>query len=229
MDYRKFVVLTRSRTGSNLVIDMLKSHPSVHAKGEILGRLAGRSCEEVLAGVFHDYPPEVRAVGFKLFYYHPLDDRSGDVWKRLRALDDLHVVHLKRRNILRTLLSRKIAGRTGEWHQRDAAGRRSDVDGKRVTFTAEELTAGFEQTRGWETKYAAMFEDRPVLELWYEELIEDPAREFARMTGFLGVEPLSPSTRLERQNPEPLRTLIRNYDELKESFRGSHWETFFPE
>ena len=99
--YRRFIVLSRSRTGSNLLISLLNSHPHIYTEREIFGKLSGRNY--------------VKAKGFKIFYYHPLDDDSCSIWDELQSLDDLYVIHLKRRNILRTLLSRKTAGIQDVW------------------------------------------------------------------------------------------------------------------
>ena len=117
--YRRFIVLSRSRTGSNLLISLLNSNPYIHAKGEIFSKLSGRNYKEVLAKAFSKQPYYVKASGFKIFYYHPSDDISCGIWDDLQSLDDLHVIHLKRRNILRTLLSRKIAGLNDVWIKAD--------------------------------------------------------------------------------------------------------------
>mgnify|MGYP006437466411 CR=1 FL=1 len=38
-NFTKFIVLSRSRTGSNLLISMLNSHPNISAEGEKFSRL----------------------------------------------------------------------------------------------------------------------------------------------------------------------------------------------
>ena len=41
-DYVPFIVLTRSRTGSNLLVSFLNGHPDIFCEGEIFARMAGR-------------------------------------------------------------------------------------------------------------------------------------------------------------------------------------------
>jgi LPS sulfotransferase NodH len=225
-NYKKFIVLTRSRTGSNMVINMLNSHPAVYADGEVFSSLNGKTVDDVLAGEFGKYLPYIKAVGFKIFYYHPQDDDSGLVWDRLDAMEDLRVIHLKRRNILRTLLSRKIAGATKVWGiTKDAE--RGAIDERRVQFTEGELREGFEQTRDWEREFAQRFESKPSITLYYEDLLADRRKEFKRLTGLLGVKASEPKTLLVRQNPEKLHDLILNYDELKAAFAETEWTAFF--
>jgi LPS sulfotransferase NodH len=222
--YRPFVLLARSRTGSNLLLSQLESHPQVRAEGELFQRLRGRRWESILAGVHGRQPPEVRAAGFKLFYYHPLDALDDALWRSLAQRRDLHVLHLRRRNTLRVLVSRKIAERSDVW---SSAGDPSAPASKAVSFTPEELEAGFRETEAWEQGGAERFRDHPVLDLWYEDLVAEPRATFDAVTDFLGVERRAPSTRLVRQNPEPLHELITNFEALERHFRGTRWGAFF--
>src|SRR3546814_8552873 len=47
--FTKFIVLSRSRTGSNMLVSLLDSHPRVAAEGEIVARLDGRDARKRLA------------------------------------------------------------------------------------------------------------------------------------------------------------------------------------
>ena len=51
-DYKPFIILSRSRTGSNLLVSLLNSHPQIFCEGEIFGRLGVRSVDSVLARAF---------------------------------------------------------------------------------------------------------------------------------------------------------------------------------
>ncbi len=71
-DFQRFIVLSRSRTGSNMLLSFLNSHPNIHAEGEVFNRLNGQNYQEILSRVFADQPPRILAKGFKIFYYHPM-------------------------------------------------------------------------------------------------------------------------------------------------------------
>jgi LPS sulfotransferase NodH len=227
-NYTRFIVLTRSRTGSNMLISCLNSHPAIHAESEIFARLNGRSNEEILDSVFCRQGRSIKAVGFKIFYYHPLDDEQKQIWQTLRIMEGLHVIHLKRRNILRTLVSRKIAGRRDVWSSLDEEGTGGAAD-KQVEFTPAELLEGFNQTRCWETSYDSLFSGTSKLNVFYEDLVKGLNEQYRKVTDFLQLAFHPPRTRFERQNPEPLRALIRNYDELQHEFRQTEWSDFFDE
>lgn len=224
-DFTKFIVLSRSRTGSNMLMSLLNSHPEIIAEHEILARLNRRDPRDIVAGAYAKQPYYVKAKGFKVFYYHPLDGNSAALMDDLAGDEDIRVIHLKRRNILRTLLSRKIAGMKNVWAATSTA--RLDVGGKAVSFTVDELTEGFRRTRAWEVAADRRFAAHALLPVYYEDLVRDPDGSLAAVLDFLGLPHSALATDMRKQNPESLADLVTNYAELKAAFAGSEWEAFF--
>lgn len=227
-DFVPFIVLTRSRTGSNLLLSFLNAHRNVYAESEIFARLDGVDPLARLKRAFGRQPRSVKAKGFKIFYYHPLDIRAPTLWSTLEKSESLRVIHLTRENILRTLLSRKIAEAQDVWTGTayDGAG---DVRSKSVRFTRQELEEGFSRTRAWEHAAVERFGDHPFLSVTYENLVRDMSAAFARVLAFLDIPYIEPTTKLQKQNPEKLRDLIANYDEMKDAFAATQWQSFFDE
>jgi LPS sulfotransferase NodH len=224
--YRKFVVVTRARTGSNLLISLLNSHPQVDARGEMFREMKGQSVESRLDRVFRRRPRRIEAVGFKIFYYHPLDDHHSQVWDRLCSMDDLYVLHLKRRNVLRTITSRKLAGSTDIWLDKGRGG--STKEKPAVRFSAKDLEEAFEQNEAWEAACDERFRNHEMMQIYYEDLVN--GRDvLERTANFLGVRPYAMSSALRQQNPEQLAALISNFDELRLHFQASRWAPFFDE
>lgn len=228
LDFKRFIVLSRSRTGSSMLISFLNSHPNLRAEGEIFSKLNGQNYKDVLAKAFSKQPYYIAAKGFKIFYYHPLDDESNVLWKDLMILDNLCVIHLKRRNIFRTLISRKLAGIQDVWRVPSSESLNA-ANNNAVTFTPEELEEGFKQTREWEKQGDEMFRKNSMASVYYEDLVNDPEGAFLKITDLLSVHYLHPRTNLRKQNPERLRDLVINYDELKSAFSGTEWQPFFEE
>ncbi len=168
----------------------------------------------------------MKAVGFKIFYYHPLNEESNDIWNELMEMEDLYVIHIKRRNILRTLLSRKIAEKEDVWLITDTKQRRK-IEERRAHFTENELREGFEQTREWEKSYECIFELKSMIEVFYEDLVSRPEEEFKKILSLLDLQFSSPETNSKKQNPEKLSQLITNYAALKETFANTEWSSFF--
>ncbi len=227
-DYTRFIVLSRARTGSNLLISLLDSHPGIDAQGEIVKRLAGREADAVISRIFGEQPFFTKATGFKIFYYHPLDDDSGRIWERLELDRDLAVIHLRRRNVLRAVVSRAIAEQRNVWL--DLADAPSVGAGaKSVAISRTELEATFRQTRAWEADGDLRFANHRVLPVYYEDLVADTDATFSTVTDFLGVRFKRPWSGMQRQNPEPLRELLVGYDELRAGFQGTEWAKYFDE
>lgn len=223
--YRRFIVLTRSRTGSNMLISLINSHPQLRADREIFSKLNGKDYKSVLASAYSKQPHFIKAKGFKIFYCHPQDNSECGIWDDLRAMDDLYVIHLKRQNILRTLLSRKIAGINDVWATESAQP--SAKEAISVSFTVQELIDGFTQTRAWEAEGEMNFRNHRVLSITYEDLINNRSNTFHEVTDFLGAEFIQPKTGLKKQNVGTLRESIENYDELKCTFASTEWANFF--
>lgn len=225
-DFTRFIILSRSRTGSNLLASLLNSHPNVVVDGEILGRLDGRDPRRVLGGVFGRQGRMVQARGFKIFYYHPVDGSGEPIWEMLTADPELRVLHLKRKNLLRVLVSRKIAEARGLWSSEHGRSERSR-EAKGVFVRADEIRRVFDQTREWERWGDARFAQHSIHNLYYEDLGRDPDATLEPVLEWFDLPPAQLSTDFRRQNPEPLGRLIVNFDELRTQFRGDPLQEYF--
>ena len=240
-DYARFICVGYARTGSTLLMRSLNNHSRIVGYGEIVkntdrypahyhefensAALFERDPVTFLRTmVFRKYPPGVAAVGFKIFYHHaPRDAAWGQgVWDYLLAQPDLRVLHLKRRNVLKTLLSEKQAGETEEWIK--YSGTDAPV---RLDCAAAE--AFFKQMAAWEAEYDTLLAAHPKHEVVYEQLTRDLPGELQRIQSFLGVphEAVSPGT--EKRPGRTLAAQIENYAELKNYFRDTPWAAYFTE
>jgi LPS sulfotransferase NodH len=173
--------------------------------------------------LFGRYPSAIRAVGFKLFYYHARDGHKASIWSYLRGRTDLKVVHLKRRNLLRTHLSRQRAALTDQWVNTSG----QPDSGVVVRLDYEECLRDFLQTRAWEEQCDQDFADHPMFQVEYESLVGDYPAETRSLQEFLGLEPRAVSPSTFQQTRQPLSAVIANYAELREKFAGTQWAEFF--
>lgn len=98
---------------------------------------------------------------------------------------------------------------------------------KQVSFSVEELTQDFAQTRGWEVSYERLFHDKTMISLYYEDLVASPEIELKKVTDLLGVRFTNLKAQHRKQNSESLPALVTNYGELKQAFQLSQWASFF--
>lgn len=181
--------------------------------------------------VWHDgYADRIGAIGFKVLSYQwkhdgPFPSLRDQLRRRLPGL---RVVVLTRRNLLRQYLSHVMAHRIKQWHIADVTQRRPRP---RAQFTAQELLHVFEHCRLVEEELSEMAASaESSLQLTYEELVCDMPSHWRRLQGFVDVpdEPLS-DLRLAKLENRTLREAIVNYDELKDEFRTTAYESCFDE
>jgi LPS sulfotransferase NodH len=244
-DYVCFIVLGRSRVGSSFLRGLLNSHQRIYTYGELfrdyqfigwgfpdypqlkstLSLIQNDPIAFLEKKVFKKYPKNISAVGFKLFYYHAQNDGRHIIWAYLQGNKDLSIIHIKRRNILKTHLSRKKAVASGEWA--NVTGMTKDH--APISLNYEECLADFVRTRKWEKQYDRFFRDHRKHDVFYEDLAEDYEGEMKYLQRFLGVEYELIRPLTYKQSAQTLSQAISNYFELKEKFKGSPWECFFEE
>jgi LPS sulfotransferase NodH len=242
-DYTRFIILGRYRSGSNYLRGLMNSHSQIVVLGELFQNektigwaYPGYRQSRHVLNLFHDqpvkflqtrvfrrFPREVQAVGFKIFYYHAQTDNWKPVWTYLIENETIKVIHIKRKNILKTHLSRKLAALTDTWV--DTSGSKDSI--RQVSLDYEECLQDFVRTREWEETHDQTFAKHPLVQVCYEDLARDYGSELNRIQEFLGVriETLKPET--FKQSNRPISDSISNYYALKQEFIGSPWELFF--
>lgn len=225
--YTRFIILSRSRTGSNLLNSTLGSHPNVRVKGEYFGRLRGQTIEARRDQVFGIQPRWIKAAGCKVFYYHPHHEDPKPLFDMLKADRELKVIHLKRLDTLRSVLSWMIAqaSQTYVAHSDNAL---VAADRKRMPVDPQEMIERINRTLGQEQWGDDFFSGHDLLQVTYEGLTGDLGKEYGRVLGFLGLPTHQPTTTLRRQNPEPLEQLVVNYDEVVGALRTAGLEHMVP-
>lgn len=223
-DFCHFMVLGHARTGSTLLMRLLASHPGVYVEEETFQKVGRKPIRLILGRIYSSKPRNIKAAGFKILYTQPLDRKDSKVWDLLTEDSKIHVIHLKRRNVLRIVASRKIALKTGEWTRK--TGSANDRK-KLVRIEKEELIKKIEEVSNWEREHAERFKDHPVLDVYYEDLANDRENTMQTVLKFLKLEDAPLATTLRKQNPEHLSKLIENYEELKEEFKGTPYAPWF--
>ncbi len=244
-DYTRFIVLGRSRTGSNYLRSLLNSHPGIQVLGEVFRNsdslewgldgypdprrvLAEYQADPVAfldRHIFRSLPQQIQAFGFKIFYYHAQGEPLKRIWSRLRDDAELRVLHVKRNNILRTHLSRARAARSNRWVQLSQSG----IEEAPIRLEYAECRQDFERTRLWETEFERFFAGHPILPVAYEDLALDYRQAVSRIEAFLRVEACALVPQTFKQSREPLAAAISNYADLKRQFADTPWAGFFEE
>ena len=246
-DYRRFVIVGIARTGSTLLLSLLNAHRQVLAFGELfrgdgligwdvppflsyqnqrLLRLSENAPSEFLEHeVFRRWPREIRAVGYKLFYYHARSGPQSEVWDLIRKDPKIEIIHLRRRNILAQYLSLNLAHATNIW----ATSRSPSASPPPIHLEPEACVQHFRAVRAYEDECDAFFADLDIEHVSYEELVSDRGAVMARIWAKLGVPNMAVQERTVRQRTQPLSEAIANYYELRTALANTEWASFFAE
>jgi len=133
--YVRFVILSAARTGSNMLATLLHDHPEIICFRELFNHRAsqidfgvegydpGDEADRHLRDtdfsafleqrIFREHGPRIQTVGFKMPYEHFMFFPGMEGW--IAGHREIHIVHLRRRNLLRQFASVKVAQATGVW------------------------------------------------------------------------------------------------------------------
>lgn len=235
---RKFVIVSHSRSGSNLLVRSLNAHPDVCCAGEILKRefhdsvsefgrrmhasdtvvdelLSQHECDAVafMDGFFRLAAAQgAGAAGFKLFYYHAREPARKVVWERLYESEDIDFLHLYRGNLLDSFLSRALAIKSGSWTSK------GDVDfdyRERVVVDINAFRAFCEDIHGYRAEIAERLPKERVREIEYRTLTEAYPETMYELQRDLDVTPIDIKQPMSRQRKRDRWAYIENAEEVR--------------
>jgi LPS sulfotransferase NodH len=213
---RRFVIYCPPRTGSDLLVHLLDTHPRVRCEGEILtppvrhpfSWFDGRAAATGLRGR--------SAWGFKLITHHLRwhADQYGDGPEFLERLvdDGFRIICLRRRSWLLQALSLVHATRTKYHFTVD-----DDVRFEPMTVDPVQLLYFLYDIEEQDETTVATLGDLPRVELWYEDDLLTTDRQQAtldRLTDELGVERIPATSRVVAVAPPTIEDRVANLDEV---------------
>jgi len=224
-NYGKFVVIARARTGSNLLLSLLNNHPQIRALGEKFSRLGNKNTKLIFNEIFPK--KSTKTIGFKLFYYHPIDSEDKSIWEILKNDTNFKIIHLQRKNVLRTHISELIARKLDLWTDRG----RSEIGlvKKKININVDEFYRVLEKNEKHIEKVKNQFQQHKMIDVFYEDLVDNRSKTMERVFDFLNVSNYDSKTDLLKQNPEKMNDLIMNHEELVEKLINSKYSFMLEE
>ena len=220
----RLCILTNGRTGSELLVELLDSHPQMRCESEIL-RDPQRDALRFVRGRVHSaWRHGSKAYGFKFIVGHAASlgwrkDLSGFL-TALRE-DGFVFVRLRRRNLLRQALSNMRARQALEWHTRTESDRgATHVDPVHLIYTMRNLEVLHDYLE------TALPPDTPLIDLVYEDDLQDEDRRektLATLFTAVGLEPVPPTSTLRKQTPTALAAIVENLDEVAAALRTTRY------
>lgn len=157
------------------------------------------------------------------YTWDDLDKRFRTTWEFLRADRPLAVIHLKRQNLLHTLISHKRALMTSQWWSLKSSPQAVLT----MHLDPEECCRYFDKLDNFAAEADAAFACHSKIEATYEDLTENQPETLERIFTFLKVSHEPVTTRMRKQNLASPWETVGNYKQLKSHFRNTKWAVFF--
>lgn len=221
---QRFIVLSQPRSGTHFLRGMLNSHPNIWCAGELLN--PAHSCGNLAAACYLAYERKlpfrnrVMSRGFVIHVGHFLHGYRPEILDWLREDGAIRIVRLERRNVLRMVVSREVAERTGCWVA--AAGTPLPPPAA-IRIEPHRILRKIRTRLNERAAIDNANLPNQSLTVNYEEL---SAANSQRLLEFLGVshQPLLPCTK--RTGGQPLRNLLENYDAIRTCLIGTPFAKF---
>ncbi len=211
----RLCILTTGRAGSELLVELLDSHPRMRCEGEILENPFRDPLRYIKGRVAVARLRKLDAYGFKINH---LNARVGTYRTNLGALVEgladsgFSFVRLRRANLLRQAISSMRAGATRRYHTRDAA---PTTDAMHLDPVA--VIHMMRSIESYEERIDGYVADIACVSLTYEDHLESAERRdetLGRLFALAGLEPVTATSTLQRTTPRGLADSVENHEEL---------------
>ena len=153
----------------------------------------------------------------ELPFYKPL-------LQKIKEDTSIHIVHLKRRNLVKRYVSQLIAVQRNVFN----VTRPRDVPPPQtVVVPPDACDRELELARRRESHFDSFFRGHPVFDLTYEGIVDDRGAVLESLQTFLGVSVTKLKVATLKVLPDNLSEIVTNYQELKNHFANTQYQEFF--
>jgi hypothetical protein len=250
---QKYILLADRRTGTTLMIDYLERHPRIECIKRAFGieERVDNPTPDRHSGLFYLYRTATwprrclfylrrrkliedflsrevfkarngrDVVGFRLIY--GMARRYPQILAWARAYQ-VPVIHLVRDNLLKKHLSKLTAPLHKMHHPREGARIRT----VRIVVDPSEIQQTLDKHEARVNNMRRAIASLPHLEVTYESLIHEQDTVLKDVMHLLGIHDATATLRtdLVKINPDSVRDIVENYDELAGSLVGTPYERF---
>jgi hypothetical protein len=217
-----FAIVCEGRSGSNLLVDLLQSHPDIECAGELYHPVVGtfKDHQALTDRQFLDHQVYRTAKpirGFKMPINWILE--RPDTIREFR-IDQYKIIRLDRENLFDQFLSLKLATLNANWCSD------TTYDLQRIRVDPWEWLEFAGVRRGVIWVMDTLCQPFARFRITYEQLLTEHAQ--TALLQFLGAAPMPLQTRKIRMRTKPVDEIVENYDELAQMFKNSPHAAYFP-
>jgi LPS sulfotransferase NodH len=161
---------------------------------------------------------------FRAMYNH-VDNRRVRSW--LMAHKEVRVIHLRRDNLLKQYVSKVLLGAKRERPWQPHTRHRIPVVS--VQVSPEKAIKEMRRVRDSFAEFERLLSGHRKIELVYERMCSGQTltdEAWTKITELLEIEPATVGSDLVKMNPDELRPMVENYDELAAALSGTEFERF---
>lgn len=222
--HEKFLIISRARSGTTLLTDLLGKHPEITSEKEVLAK-AVLSPRRYLERLARKAPTAVYGAKF-LSYQMVLTQVLADPRAFLVGLKDTGwtLLHLKRDSFSQTL-SLVRAQNSRLYHSTSSTG------GKAMLIDPDEFVRRLRwNVRLAEYEVACLEGLSPILLSYERDLTtpEDQAATARRIFSALGLDEIDVSSGLRKVSPSDPRESLANYDMIADAIQAAGLGSFLP-
>ena len=240
-----FTIIFEGRTGSSFIVSCLNSHPNVLCYPEILADSGPAVQKKLLKALIEGRP--IEAINPKVAqprYFHGDVNGKTDLqrvgfktklnqigYRRLEAFHyflERHrfkLIYLKRRNIVKSVLSLYNAERLRKKYRSSNAENEHQIQGP-IYIDPERFIQDLERRekleRAHEKFYQAFGLDKQIF--YYEDLIQSQNLCLSHLLAFLGVKGIPLKGKFLKNTPDSLCDAVLNYEEFHKRLSGTRFE-----
>lgn len=253
----RFIIAAKQRSGTHFFRELINQHPAIHAWHELFLDIGWKDPQTFHHFWLRQLEKDAANITFsrrarlvELYYQHIFnskpDREAVGVDIKYSELERVHhllpatlglrlkVIHIVRRNVLRTFISNFLLNNANYGLERDR-GCIETAGERRVKLAANDnLLYELQWRQSQIDQYRDMFKRSDLLELTYEDFFPKGELESDRLRqgvldsvyDFLEIEQqrdFVPLTKRRKASPKVLEQLIVNLDEIRGFLAGSRW------
>lgn len=236
------------RSGSTVLGDLLNQHPRICWDGEIFPMIykpmfddwqSWRQSSDERAQLDLAKPIRSRMswagrnwYGFETKFFHLgllTGIKLSDYLHQLDHLGFSHFIILRRKNLLRKIVSGVIAGQTRDYHRdhdQEPSFTRISLDTDKI-YLDQDVKSLLDLLHEYEDDFKQLDElltGERTLRLTYEDdIASDPLAAYGKTVEFLGLETHDVAIRYAKTNPYPLQEILINLNQVENELSGTQF------
>lgn len=244
-----YMICCPARSGSTLLVHLLRSHPQVLSHGEILGkkitglsgplgRQFGKDPDAMkrLEAIRHARPETYlysyilhphghQAVGFKLKYEELATRKYARILDHIKTDTDLKIVFLDRDNLFERYVSHYVAMHVTGVTLVQAHQPLPEV--RPIRLKPRDIKRNFKEELDKRRHFRKLFASHRSIETTYEKLVADTVPEMNRIYRFLDLPEHAAATTTKKILDTRMANFITNYAEILDYFSGTEYARYF--